>query len=282
MVGFRLKVLILCISQYVMKEITSPNNTFIKSLLVLRDKSKERRSSGKFIFEGIRELKLAVTAGYHIDSLLSCNEICEPETQKELLEINAREYIQISLPVFKKLALRASTEGVIVVAQAKPHHLDQLKFKTKSPLILVAEAPEKPGNIGAILRTADAAKVDAVLIANSKTDVYNPNIIRSSVGCLFTNTMGLGSTQEIVDFLKQHNIAIYSAILQDATAYTSQDYTGPSAIVVGTEDQGLSATWRDQATACIKIPMGGAIDSMNVSVAAGILVFEAVRQRNAN
>ena len=156
----------------------------------------------------------------------------------------------------------------------------QLQFKTKNPLVLVAEAPEKPGNIGALLRTADAANVDAVIIANPKTDLYNPNIVRSSVGCVFSNTIATGSTEDVISFLNTNNINIYSAILQESINCTHPDYKTASAIVVGTEATGLSQEWRDASKENISIPMQGKIDSMNVSVAAGILVFEAVRQRS--
>ena len=141
------------------------------------------------------------------------------------------------------------------------------------------EAIEKPGNIGAMLRTCDAAKVDAVIIANPKTDLYNPNIVRSSVGCLFTNQIAIATTEEAIAFLQQNHIHFYSATLQNSTAYHTQNYTTPTALVVGTEASGLSQAWRDQATQNIIIPMQGAIDSMNVSVAAAILIFEAKRQR---
>ena len=157
--------------------------------------------------------------------------------------------------------------------------INNLSFKTTNPLILVAEAPEKPGNIGALLRTADAANVDAVIIANPKTDLYNPNIIRSSVGCVFTNQIATGTTQEVIEFLNNHNINIYCAALNASADYHTQDFTKPTAIVVGTEATGLSSEWLKNSTQNIIIPMQGEIDSMNVSVAAGILIFEAKRQR---
>ena len=148
-----------------------------------------------------------------------------------------------------------------------------------NPLILVLESIEKPGNIGAMLRTADAAKVDAVFVADAKTDMYNPNIIRSSVGCLFTNQIAVGSSVEIINFLNQNKIAIFGAALQNSEPYYEQDFEQPSAIVVGTEATGLTQIWREAATQNIIIPMQGKIDSMNVSVAAAILIFEAKRQR---
>ena len=141
------------------------------------------------------------------------------------------------------------------------------------------ESIEKPGNIGAMLRTCDAAKVDAVLIADAKTDLYNPNMVRSSVGCLFTNQIAVGTTDEIIQFLHKNNINFYSATLQNSTSYHTQDFTKPTALVVGTEATGLSKAWREEATQNIIIPMQGEIDSMNVSVAAAVLIFEAKRQR---
>nr|WP_286174620.1 RNA methyltransferase [Cytophaga sp. FL35] len=177
------------------------------------------------------------------------------------------------------MAHRGTTEGVLAIAKTRSHTLDTFVLKTKNPLILVAEAPEKPGNIGALLRTADAANLDGVIIANPKTDLYNPNIIRSSVGCVFTNNLAMGSTEEILGFLKQNNIKIYCAALTASINYLNADFKGANAIVVGTEATGLSKSWLDQSHQNIIIPMEGEIDSMNVSVSAGILIFEAKRQR---
>jgi TrmH family RNA methyltransferase len=181
--------------------------------------------------------------------------------------------------VYHKLAYRESTEGIIAVAKSKSLALKDIKLP-ENPLIIVLEAIEKPGNVGAILRTADAANVDAVLIANPKSDLYNPNTVRSSVGCLFTNQIAAGSSEEIIVFLKEKNISIYSATLQNSTVYYTKDFSQPTALVVGTEATGLSQIWRTEATQNIIIPMEGKIDSMNVSVAAAILLFEAKRQRN--
>lgn len=264
-----------------MKQITSIQNSFIKNLVQLRDKSRERKKTGTFLIEGQREISLALKGGYSIETILFYSELFSSEQINELTS-QPLNCIEISKEVYQKLAYRETTEGVIAVAKSKKNTLTNLKFNTDSPLILVAEAPEKPGNIGALLRTADAAKVDAVIIANPKTDLYNPNIIRSSVGCVFTNQVVTGSTLDIINFLKANTINIYSAILQESVAYHTQDFTKPTAIVVGTEATGLSEAWRINATQNIIIPMQGEIDSMNVSVAAGILIFEAKRQRNFN
>ncbi|RIA09227.1 TrmH family RNA methyltransferase [Flavobacteriaceae bacterium MAR_2010_72] len=261
-----------------LKEISSTQNTYIKQLVQLKDKSRERRKRGRFLIEGLREIRLALKGGYVLESLLFCPELISQD------EIGALTHQQIHLisitkEVYQKLAHRDTTEGVVAVAQTKSHELTNLQFHNAQPLVLVAEAPEKPGNIGALLRTADAAHVDAVLIANPKTDLYNPNIIRSSVGCVFTSPIATGSTADIISFLKANNIKMYCAALQASKVYTTQDFTGPTALVVGTEATGLSDEWLTQSSQNIIIPMHGAIDSMNVSVAAGILIFEAIRQR---
>lgn len=259
------------------KQITSVQNGLIKQIVLLKEKSRERKKTGLFIIEGLREIELAIIGNYTIDTLLFNADLFE-EDKLQLINTTAQT-IEISKDVYQKIAYRETTEGIIAIAKARTNIIDNLVFNTKTPLILVAEAPEKPGNIGAILRTADAANVDAVIIANPKTDLYNPNIIRSSVGCLFTNKIATGTTETIIAFLKLNNINIFSAILQESQFYYTQDYTEATAIVVGTEATGLSEAWRKAAKQNIIIPMQGVIDSMNVSVAAGILIFEAKRQR---
>lgn len=261
-----------------MKEITSVQNPYIKSLALLQEKSKERKKTGTFLIEGIREIELALKGGYELDTVLFLSEI-NPEEQILKLVRNQTQLIEISKDVYQKLAYRDTTEGILAVAKSKSFSLSDLKLP-ENPLILVAEAPEKPGNIGAMLRTADAANLDAVIIANPKSDMYNPNIVRSSVGCLFTNQIAVGTTSEIITFLKENKIDFYAATLQNSTSYHVQDYTTSTALVVGTEATGLSQEWRENATQNIIIPMQGEIDSMNVSVAAAILIFEAKRQRN--
>lgn len=262
-----------------MKQITSVQNPFIKSLVLLQDKAKARKQSGTFLIEGQREITLAIKGGYKVETLLFFPEIC---TESEARELTATAtLIAINKEVFEKLAYRDTTEGVIGIANSKTLLLEELQL-SENPLILIAEAPEKPGNIGALLRTADAAKLDAVIIANPKGDLYNPNIVRSSVGCLFTNAIATATTAEIIAFLQKKNINFYCATLQNSTSYHTQDYTTPTALVVGTEATGLTQEWRDAATQNIIIPMQGEIDSMNVSVAAAILIFEAKRQRGFN
>jgi TrmH family RNA methyltransferase len=262
-----------------MKQITSSQNTYIKSLLKLQEKSRERKKLGLFIIEGLREISLALKAGYALETVLFCSNLIQQTEVKRILNTST-EFIEISREVYEKLAYRNSTEGIIAVARSKSFSLNEIKFNNNQPLILIAEGLEKPGNVGALLRTADAANIDAVFIANPKSDLYNSNIIRSSVGCVFTNQIAVGTSEEIITFLKEKNIAIYAATLQNSNEYHLEDYTKPTAIVVGTEATGLTTVWRDEATQNINIPMQGKIDSMNVSVAAAIVVFEAKRQRD--
>jgi TrmH family RNA methyltransferase len=264
------------------KQISSTQNALVKYILQLQEKSRSRKKEGKCILEGFRELTLALEGNYTIETLLFYPEICSYERVSELFRHseNTPECIEISKEIYQKIAYRTSTEGILAIMKTKEHSLEKVTFHNTKPLILVAEAPEKPGNIGALLRTADAANIDAVLIANPKTDLYNPNIVRSSVGCVFTTQIATGSTAEIIQFLHEKEIGIYCAALTASENYHLQDFQKASAIVVGTEATGLSDEWLNNSTQNIIIPMQGKIDSMNVSVAAAIILFEAKRQRN--
>lgn len=264
------------------KEISSLQNDLVKEIIQLQEKSRTRKKRGLFVIEGQREISLAIDGGYEIKQLLFCEEIIDKKIIEQLLlpYLNKPpEIIKLSVKVYQKLAHRKTTEGVIAIAASKSLDLKDLAF-SNIPLILVAEASEKPGNIGALLRTADAAHLDAVIIANPKTDLYNPNIIRSSVGCVFTNQIATGSTDEILKLLKDKLINIYTAALDPRSVpYHTINYKKPSAIVVGTEATGLSEQWLKNASENVIIPMQGKIDSLNVSVSAAILIFEAKRQR---
>ena len=263
-----------------MKQILSVQNSLVKSLVQLQEKSKARKTSGTFLIEGKREIELALKGNYEIEKILFLPEIIS-ESALKLLAANCHELIEISREVYEKLAYRDSTEGILAVARIKSMVFSDLVLP-KNPLILVLESIEKPGNLGAMLRTADAAKVDLVIIADSKTDLYSPNTVRSSVGCLFTNQIIVATSTDAIAFLKLNQVQIFAATLQNSTSYYSQNFTLPTALVVGSEANGLSQTWRENATQNIIIPMEGQIDSMNVSVAAAILIFEAKRQRGLN
>lgn len=244
--------------------------------MLLKHKANIRKEEGIFLIEGQKEILLALRGGYDIKSILFYPEICSAYEIRKW-PVNT-ELIEINKEIFQKLAYRKSTEGVIAVAKMKNLSLPLLRLGS-NPLILIAESLEKPGNIGALLRTADAANIDAVIIANPKSDLYNPNVVRSSMGCLFTNQIAVGTTCEVINFLKEQKITTYCATLQNSNTYHTADYNMPVALVVGAESNGLSKEWRDYSKKHIIIPMQGAIDSMNVSVSAAILLFEAKRQR---
>lgn len=258
--------------------ITSTQNPKVKSLLQL-EKPRERRRQQLFLIEGAREVRLALEAGYKIGNIFYCDEIVAKADLGFELTDN-KLVIPVSKEVFQKMAVREDSGGVIAVAEMKLHGLEQITL-SKNPLVLVLEAVEKPGNLGAILRTADAAGVDAVIICDPQTDFYNPNVIRSSVGCVFAKQIAAATSEETIAWLNNNNIEIYCTYLSASRIYHQVDYTKPSAIVMGTEATGLSDVWVKNATANIIIPMQGKIDSMNVSNAAAVVIFEAVRQRSS-
>ena len=265
-----------------MKIITSVNNDTIKYIVGLIQKSSKRRKSDMYVVEGQRELQLAVNGGFKIYKLFCCPEIFKHPKIEEWCTQNLgiSNMVCVSQKVYRKISYRENTEGIIALVKKKKMDLNAIVFKNKNPLILVAENIEKPGNIGAMLRTADASKIDCLLVAEPQTDLYNPNIIRSSVGGFFSVPIGVGTNEEVYTFLNQHHITPHAARLEASVSYETIDFTKPSAIVVGAESTGLSKFWLNTSKSNIKIPMLGNLDSMNVSVAAGILLFEATRQRN--
>lgn len=258
--------------------ISSPHNPKIKNLKKL-EKASERREQNLFVIEGLRETVLAYRAGYEIKDLFVCNELLKKDGQYALTEIeNYRTRIQVTKQVYESVSYRDTTEGVIATAVPKNLELQHLKLNN-NPLILVIESVEKPGNLGAMLRTADAAGVDAVIICDARTDVYNPNVVRSSIGTVFTNALAVCETAEAIAFLKEKQITTYAAELTATESHFQKNFKKGTALVVGAEATGLSTEWMNAADEKIKIPMRGKIDSLNVSVSAGILLFEALRQR---
>ena len=257
-------------------KITSTQNPKIKSLLTL-EKPRDRRKQCLFVVEGAQEVRMALEAGYKIGNIFFCEEIMDQQDATDLLR-DERLLIPVSREVFEKIAVRESTGGLLAVAEQKTHRLEDIHLR-KNPLLLILEGVEKPGNLGAILRTADAAGVDAVIICDPQTDFYNPNVIRSSVGCVFTKQIASATSEETIAWLKKNNIHIFCTYLKASHPYHEIDYRSPSAIVMGTEATGLSEIWVKNATANIIIPMLGKIDSMNVSNAAAVVVYEAMRQR---
>jgi len=256
--------------------ITSPQNPKIRNILAL-EKARERKKQNLCIIEGRKELSLAIAGGYTISSVFFCPDIITADDVLNLVK-DERLLIPVQQTVFEKIAYRESTGGILALATPKEHALQSLRLKP-DPLLLILEGVEKPGNLGAILRTADASGADAVIICDPQTDFYNPNVIRSSVGCVFTTAIASASSEETIEWLRKAGISIYCTYLQASVPYYETDFRKGCAIVMGTESTGLSDVWVRQSDANIIIPMQGKIDSMNVSTAAAVVVFEAKRQR---
>ena len=294
------------------EKITSGQNPKIKTLLERQEKSKLRREMGLFVVEGRRELDHCLDAGFVTDTIFICPEIYDPDREGVPPEGRASrgteaggpraervvgsgtarllKGVQPSLPedtkifhvsrsVYEKIAYRGGTEGIIAEIKYKERKLDDIKLR-ENPLVIVLESVEKPGNLGAVLRSADAAGADAVIICDPLTDLYNPNLIRASIGAIFSRQVVAATSEETITWLKTHGLSILTAQLQDSSLYYDTPMTGPTAIVMGTESTGLTDIWRKAADRHIRIPMLGQLDSLNVSVSAAILLYESVRQRS--
>lgn len=258
--------------------ITSAQNPKIKQLLALGEKSSLRRESGLFVLEGLRELLHALDAGFEVDTVFFCPEIIGDELPASHPALKNARWVEVSRNIYEKIAYRGSTEGIIAEVKSRNISLRDLQLDS-NPLIVVLESVEKPGNLGAVLRSADAAAADAVLICDPRTDLFNPNLIRASIGAVFTVPVVACESAEAINWLRNNNIKILTAQLQDSRWYYDTDMRNGTAIVIGTEATGLTDVWRAAADAHIKIPMLGRLDSLNASVSAAVLLFEAVRQR---
>ena len=256
--------------------ITSLQNQRIKNIVKLGS-ARERRKQNLFIIEGSRELSLAVTGGYNIRNLFVCDEFLNRKGEVLISQIDIHAE-KVSVDVFNKMAYRDESDGIIAVSESKQLSINAVRFSA-NPFVIVLEAVEKPGNLGAILRTAEAAGVDAVIVCDPKTDIFNPNTIRSSIGSVFTQQVVACTSEEALQWLKQAGICIFAAELAALEWYHETDFTLPSAIVMGTEADGLSGFWLRNADHRIKIPMQGHVDSLNVSVSTAVITFEAMRQR---
>jgi RNA methyltransferase, TrmH family len=260
--------------------VTSLQNPLIKNVLLLGEKPSARKEQNRIVIEGLREIRLAIASGFKITDLFYTPDFVADSDLKSLLP---REYgvelTEVSLDVFNRMAYRKDRDGLIALAEPKRLEFDDLQLR-KQPLLLVLETVEKPGNLGALLRTADAANLDAVIICDPQTDIYNPNAIRSGIGCIFTMPVVTASSADAIAWLREKGIKIFGTALTATRYYHKTDFRQPAAIVMGSEASGLSDTWLKGADDLIKIPMMGKIDSMNVSASAAIVIFEAMRQRD--
>lgn len=259
-------------------KITSVKNKAVKDTLGLRE-ARERRATGLTIVEGYREILLALEGKAALKEFFYCPDMLSDgdELLKKIQKLHVPCY-EVSRMVFEKMAYGDRQEGCLAVVEAKALELNNLTLSA-NPFFLVVEAVEKPGNLGAMVRIADGVGVDAVIVCDSQSDVYNPNTIRASVGTIFTVKMVVSRQQEAFDFLKSHHIVICAAIPHANLSYTEAKLDTPLAIVVGSEDKGLSDFWLKGADIKVKIPMMGKADSLNVSASSAILLYEALRQR---
>jgi TrmH family RNA methyltransferase len=261
------------------KFISSLQNPLIKNVLLLGEKPRARKEQNRIVIEGQREIRLAISGGFNITNLLYTPDLVSSADLKLLVPSGSQiELTEVSPEVFNRMAYRKDTGGVIALAEPRRLVLGDLK-PSPLPLLLVLETVEKPGNLGALLRTADAASLDAVIICDPQTDIYNPNAIRSSIGCIFTMPVVTVSSEDAMAWMRTLGIKMFATALTATRFYHRTDFNQPAAIIMGSEANGLSNNWLEGADDLIKIPMMGKIDSMNVSASAAIVVFEAMRQR---
>lgn len=255
--------------------IESPQNSKIKNLLKLQNKSRERKKQGLFVVEGTQEVRLALDSGFVPEEFFVCEDIFKNAILIPQAQINF-----VSKTLYEKIAYRETTGGIIGIFKMRENSLSDIKI-TDNVLIVVLESVEKPGNLGAILRTCDGAGVNALIVCDPLVDFYNPNVIRSSVGTVFTNRISSESKENVIKWLKSNGISIYSTFLREDTKTLFEvSFQRKSAIILGTENSGLTDDWINHSDELIKIPMDGKVDSLNVSNAAAICIYEAMRQRN--
>lgn len=260
--------------------ITSTKNPKVKDAIKLMDR-RQRDQTGLMLIEGVKELTLAIKDGVTISRLFYCEDLFRGGEEQGILEeadAQGSELIPVAEHVFKKLAYREDSFGLLAVAKQPTKTLNDIPLK-KTPLIIVVEGVEKPGNLGAILRSADAAGVDGVIVCGKSTDIYNPNVVRASIGTLFTVPVVKTIVSEAINWLKENGIKTIATSPNAETDYFDADLRGPCAIVMGSEHEGLSDTWLNEADIRVSIPMKGEADSLNLAMSTTIMLYEAVRQR---
>ena len=258
-------------------DITSLQNPRVKHIVKLREDKRQRQKDGLFLVEGYDEIQLALSAGYKPHTLLTAPEIISRQ-----LTVPSAENLTVSRPVFEKMAYRDNADGWLAVFPIPHVTMESVSFLTTIPFIIVAESVEKPGNLGAMLRTADAAHVDAFLVCDPRVDVWNPNVVRASRGTIFSVPVIECDNASALAWLKAHKIQILAATPSANIAYSDVNMIQPTAIAVGTENEGLTDFWMNNADVKVKIPMSGKVNSLNVSVSTALIVYESVRQRNGN
>jgi TrmH family RNA methyltransferase len=261
--------------------LASPSNPRIKSVARLRDR-RERESTGLTLVDGAREVRRTLESNVEVVEAFVCEPLLGGEDARAALDALRNRRVPITPTTeqaFAKIAFGDRTEGLVVVVRAPIRGLDDLTLPGE-PLLVVVEGIEKPGNIGAILRSADGAGADAVIAASPRTDLANPNVIRASAGTIFAVPTAAAPTSDVIVRLREKRIRLVAARVDAERLYTETDLTGPLAIVLGAETQGLSDSWHAADIEAVRLPMHGVADSLNVSVAAAVLLYEARRQRD--
>lgn len=261
--------------------LASPSNPRIKSVARLRDR-RERESSGLTLIDGAREVRRALDAGVEVVEAFVCEPLLAGEDARAALDALTARNVAVTMttePAFAKLAFGDRAEGIVAVIRAPSLELKAIKLPD-DPLVVVVEDVEKPGNVGAVLRSADGAGADALIAASPRTDLANPNVIRASAGTIFSLPLAAAPSVDVITWLRERGIRIVAALVDADRLYTDADLTGPLAIALGTETDGLTATWQADDIETVRLPMHGVADSLNVSVSAAILLYEARRQRD--
>ncbi|PWB69786.1 MAG: RNA methyltransferase [Anaerolineales bacterium] len=254
-------------------DITSLQNPRVKHIVKLREDKRQRQKDGLMLVEGFDEIRLAISAGHTPQTLLTA-----PELVSRHMDITAAETITVNRAVFERMSYRDHPDGWLAVFPIPRTTLDDLNL-SDVPLVILAESVEKPGNLGAMLRTADAARVDAFLLCDPRVDPWNPNVVRASRGALFSVPVVECDNASALKWLSEKKIRILAATPSAETTYSAVDMREPVAIAVGTEDEGLTEFWLSHADVKVRIPMLGMVNSLNVSVSMALIVYEAVRQR---
>jgi TrmH family RNA methyltransferase len=266
-----------------LERLTSPQNPKIKQVLKLRER-RARDRSGHFLIEGYRELFRAVSSSASIVQLFVSEEHFLGSNESALIEKiqeSGTDIFFLSPELFTRISYRDRPDGLLGIAKKNPLSLNDIALSS-NPLLIVAEAIEKPGNLGTILRSSDAVGADGLIVCDRCTDIYNPNVVRASVGTLFTVPVTEAEGRETLSFLKEKRIQIVCATPHAKQEYLDADLTGPVAIIVGTEQLGLSEKWLENADVSVRIPMRGVADSLNVATATTLLLYEVLRQRRSH
>ena len=254
-------------------DITSLQNPKVKYIVKLREDKRQRQQDGVMLVEGRDELTLALSTGLKPQTILTA-----PELATASVDIASAEIITVTRAVFEKMSYRDNPDGWMGIFPTPHNTLDALKL-SEVPLVIIAESVEKPGNLGAILRTADAAKVDAVIVCDPRVDIWNPNVVRASRGTVFTVPTVEVDSPNALAWLRGRKMRVLAATPSAEVTYTDVDLKGPIALAVGTEDEGLTDFWLQNADLKVKIPMMGKVNSLNVSIATALIIYEALRQR---